>query len=69
MTLPGPSVPRPTDHGQSVPGPLKLAECSQYWKNQELAVQELMVQEVSVQKVRVQELMKCHETDNNNKNN
>ena len=39
MTLPGPSVP----------GPLRLAECSQYWKNQKLTVQELTVQEVSVQ--------------------
>ena len=41
MTLPGPSVP-----GLLVPGPtdrglLKLAEFSQYWKNQELTVQEV----------------------------
>ena len=41
MILPGRSVtgllvPESTD-----PGPLKLAECSQCWKNQELTVQEV----------------------------
>ena len=54
MTLPGPSVSRPTDPGPSVPGPLKLAECSQYWKNQELTVQEVSAQELTDQDVSVQ---------------
>ena len=45
-TLPGQSVPGPTDPGPSLPapsvhGPLKLAECNQNWKKQELTVQEV----------------------------
>ena len=33
------------DRHTSVPGPLKLAECSQNWENQELTVQEVSVQQ------------------------